>query len=73
MIDLKERLAELPPVFGRKSLSFLLPGVISPKSLANAAWRGDGPPFYKLGRLVVYERTSFVSWLVERRIIKIEN
>lgn len=39
---------------------------ISPKTLANQRWRGDGPPFIKLGRLVRYDPELTDAWLAER-------
>ena len=67
MNELKEKLSALPICFGRNVISELLPGLISPKSLANLAWRGvGGPPFYKMGRKVYYEKSSFIEWLINR-------
>lgn len=39
---------------------------IAPKTLANQRWRGDGPPFIKLGRLVRYDSDVTDAWLSER-------
>ena len=57
---------ELPPVFGRKAVESLMPGIISAKTLANLDSAGKGPEYYKHGRVVMYERSSFLSWLSER-------
>lgn len=40
---------------------------IAPKTLANRRWRGDGPPFIKLGRLVRYDPSATDAWIAERR------
>ena len=66
MQDLKIRLLELPPVFGRQAIEQLLPGIISSKTLANLHSLGLGPKCYKLGRNVFYDRETFVSWLLEQ-------
>ena len=66
MTDLKDKLSALPICFGRSVLDEILPGVVSSKSLANLAWRGVGPPFYKMGRKVYYEKSSFIEWLINR-------
>ena len=39
---------------------------ISPKTLANQRWRGDGPPYVKLGRLVRYDPAKTDAWAAER-------
>lgn len=68
-IDLQtlERLGkELPPLFGRPAINKLLPGVIEPKTLANLASLGEGPPFMMIRRKVVYDRDSFLKWLQEQ-------
>lgn len=54
---------ECPPMFGRTSVPRLFPGIISEKTLANLACRGEGPPFLKMARRVIYERESFIQWL----------
>ena len=41
---------------------------VSPGWLANARCRGDGPPFYKLGRAVRYVRTTLDGWVREREV-----
>ncbi len=52
---------ELPPVFPRKAVSKLLGGVICAGTLANLG--SQGPPFIRMGKHAVYERTSFLRWL----------
>lgn len=66
MIDLKEKLAALPEIFSRSMVETLMPGVISSKTLANLQWRGAGPPYHKLGRKVIYEKSAFLDWLINR-------
>lgn len=41
---------------------------VSPSWLAQARGRGDGPPFYKLGRSVRYIRASLDEWLSARQV-----
>lgn len=40
---------------------------IAPKTLANQRWRGDGPPFIKLGRLVRYDPETADEWAASRQ------
>jgi len=39
---------------------------LAPKTLANQRWRGDGPPFLKVGRLIRYDPQMTDAWLSER-------
>jgi hypothetical protein len=39
---------------------------LAPKTLANQRWRGDGPPFLKVGRLIRYDPQMTDSWLADR-------
>jgi hypothetical protein len=64
MTDLKNKLGELPPIFGRKAVENLLPGIITSKTLSNLHSMGKGPAFYKIGRRAFYERESFIDWLL---------
>ena len=36
------------------------------KTLANQRWRGDGPPFLKIGRSIRYDPELTDAWLAER-------
>lgn len=36
---------------------------ITPETLRNWRWRGDGPPFLKLGRAVRYRLSELSDWL----------
>ena len=56
----------LPPIFGRSEVERLFPGVISPKTLANMAHKGEGPKFVRNGRLAVYLTADFLDWLKAR-------
>ena len=42
---------------------------VSPGWLANARCRGDGPPFYKLGRAVRYIRAALDEWSRARQVL----
>ena len=58
---------ELPAMFDRGPASKLMGGVLSPKTLSNADAKGTGPGVrMKLGKKIVYERASFISWLRDR-------
>lgn len=54
----------LPPVFGRKAIESLLPGIIKGKTLANYLSLGKGPISYKFGRSVFYRRDEFIEWFL---------
>jgi hypothetical protein len=36
---------------------------VSESFLAKARWRGDGPPYFKIGRSVRYRWGDVLSWL----------
>lgn len=58
---------ELPAVFDRETASKIMGGVLSSKTLSNADAKGTGPSVrMKLGKKIVYERASFISWLRAR-------
>ena len=57
-------LKNLPVAFGRPAINRLLPGIIDAKTLANHDSAGTGPPHFKRGRRVFYERDSFLEWLL---------
>lgn len=40
----------------------------SESSFNKARLRGDGPPFSKIGRSVVYARSDLDTWIAERRV-----
>ena len=42
-------------------------GGLTPKALQAWRCRGGGPPFFKIGRLIRYERTDLDGWLSTRR------
>lgn len=49
------------PIFiARKEVPKFFPG-LSPKTLANRASKGDGPPFYKKGRNVFYKVEDLIK------------
>jgi hypothetical protein len=65
MTDLKKQLSELPPIFGRKAIEQLMPGIISSKTLSNLHSMGKGPKFFKIGRRAFYHREIFVEWFLQ--------
>ena len=56
----------LPPLIPRSKVAELLGGLYSAKYLANLNSMGEGPPFIKIGRKVVYRRDDLVDWLEEK-------
>ncbi len=59
----------LPVIFARKEIEKLLPGIISPRYLANLDSKGEGPPRIRIhGRGVAYPRDGFIDWLRRRSL-----
>lgn len=56
----------LPPLIPRSEVHRLLGGLYSAKYLANLNSMGEGPPFSKIGRKVVYRREDLIDWLEEK-------
>ena len=63
--DLISSLEEsLPPLFDRKAAVKALNGIVSIKALSNADANGVGPKIkMRIGKKVIYDRTSFLEWL----------
>jgi helix-turn-helix protein len=40
---------------------------LAPQTLAKLRWSGDSPPYFKVGRRVLYDREELDAWLNERR------
>lgn len=40
----------------------------SARTLENMRWRGDGPPYSKIGRKVVYRLSDLRKWVDARRV-----
>ena len=38
---------------------------LATQTLAKMRWSGDSPPFFKVGRRVLYERDELDAWLAE--------
>jgi hypothetical protein len=58
----------LPPFFTRQTAALLLGGLVSVGGLANLDCSGKGPPTFRLGKRIAYERASFVSWLLRWKV-----
>ena len=41
--------------------------------LANWRWKGEGPPFIKLKRKILYSRETLESWLKKHEVLTKEN
>lgn len=61
----------LPATFSRQEAARHLKGIYSAGGLANLDSEGRGPGGVRLGRIVAYEKESFLAWL-EGRIQKAE-
>lgn len=57
---------ELPRLLSVKQAS-LYTG-LSESTLNNARWRGDGPPYIKLGRTVRYRAKDLLSYIDTREV-----
>ena len=57
---------ELPRLLSVKQAS-LYTG-LSESTLNNARWRGDGPPYIKLGRSVRYRAKDLISYIDTREV-----
>lgn len=56
----------LPPTFSRKVAADALKGVFSAGRLATLDSMGEGPGGVRIGRVVAYERETFLRWLEGR-------
>lgn len=61
----------LPPLFNRKTVQEALGQTIKARTLANLDALKQGPPKFRLGKNVFYERESFLEWLISR--LRLEN
>ncbi|MEX1263550.1 MAG: helix-turn-helix domain-containing protein [Actinomycetota bacterium] len=41
---------------------------VPPKTLANWAYAGRGPEYFRVGRRTVYRESEIVAWLEEQRV-----
>lgn len=70
-VQLKEKYLDnlrqaLPPVFNRHTAEEVLGRAIKARTLANLDCLKQGPPKLRLGKIVTYERDSFLAWVAER-------
>ncbi len=56
----------LPAVFPRKDLPRYIGSLISVGYMANLDSSGQGPESRRIGGNIVYERDSFILWLISR-------
>ena len=57
-------LSQLPPMIARKEVKYFTGGAISPKSVSNDDYLGNGPKFrMKMGDAVVYPTAFFLAYL----------
>lgn len=56
----------LPPTFSRAVAADALKGVFSAGRLATLDSMGEGPGGVRIGRVVAYERETFLAWLEAR-------
>lgn len=41
----------------------------TPGSLANLRCQGEGPPYLRLGRRILYEKKEVLKWLEKHRVL----
>ena len=63
---------ELPAEAGASKRMFIAEDAavylgLATQTLAKLRWSGDSPPYYKVGRRVLYDRDELDAWLNERR------
>jgi len=68
MGEVKDILQHLPPLIGRSEVHKFFPGILTPKTLANLASQGLGPPYFKIGRKIVYRTEDLLDWLQSRAV-----
>lgn len=49
-----------------KQIEQMTNGALKVSWLQQARWKGNGPPYIKLGRRVMYERQAVIDWLRQR-------
>lgn len=65
--DFIDRLrSELPPGFTRKFIYKCLGEYLAPGTLANLDSQGQGPGGIRAGKVILYERETFLKWLEKR-------
>jgi hypothetical protein len=60
-----DHLDDYPPVISRPEISKYFPW-LSPKYMANLVHQGDGPPYFRNGRIVLYPIKDLLAWLDSR-------
>ena len=59
---------EIRPEFvSRDKADSYIPG-LNPKTLANLASLGKGPPYHKVGRRCFYRYEDLVNWITRNRV-----
>lgn len=67
-------LSQLPPMIARKEVKYFTGGAISPKSVSNDDYLGNGPKFrMKMGDAVVYPTAFFLAYLEAKGVKLIES
>jgi hypothetical protein len=56
-----------PEVFAREKAADYFPG-LKPKTLANYASAGKGPPYFLCGRRAYYRYADVLAWLLEKPV-----
>lgn len=58
--------SEMPPAFTRKTACKMLGGYLTTGTLANLDCLGKGPGGVRVGKSILYERETFLTWLENR-------
>ena len=67
-MEMEVKILELPPYIGRSEVERFFPGILKKGTLAVLASRGEGPPYIKVGRRVVYETKVLLQWLQKQGV-----
>lgn len=62
--DQSQHLADAALLDGDQAAAFL---GLQRRTLENWRWRGEGPPFLRVGRAIRYSRKDLAAWLDVRR------
>lgn len=66
MLDFEQMAAKWSkPLVKRSDVKEFSCGLIAPKTLANLAARGEGPPYYYVSGYAVYQTTDLTDWFTD--------
>jgi hypothetical protein len=67
MLDFEQMASKWSKPFVKRSdVKEFSSGLIAPKTLANLAALGEGPPYYHVSGYAVYQTTDLTDWFIEK-------